>query len=177
MLEPLKIQPDHIILSNYKLNKTGFIITQILMFTFVLLPFVMLVSILKMGNSPAFGFLIFTCICGLSVYFFYRLSTWNKYGTENFIRSGENLIYHPKDKNISFQIRELDLKSTSVSMISVEESVIFNQIQEGLFRLKFDFDGNSFETSIKTPNSVLLLIIRDLEKWGVKSDEALHEIR
>ncbi len=133
----LQIHPNHISLSNFRLNKFGYLVTKILMYIFLVIPFILFISILGNGYKPSMGFFAFTVISGFAVYFFYRLLTWNKHGEENFIFSKNKLVYHPKAKNISFQIREVEIHQLSVSIITTEDQVTFEGNLEGLARLKF----------------------------------------
>lgn len=177
MTQPFISTADRIELSNFKLNKTGYIITVSLMYLTILIPILATTLILSTGGRPSFGLLISCTIFGFIAYFFYRLATWNKYGKEHFILENDLLIYKPEAKKISYKTIEFKIENLVVSIINSEDSVEYDGVKQNIAWLKLTDGQNSIQTNIKTPQSIIIDIVKIFEKWGINNDTLLEEIR
>jgi uncharacterized membrane protein len=177
MHAPLTTHLDKIELTNFKLNKSGYVITLLLMYLMITVPILAFMFILTSGNKPTFGFVIISVILGFGAYFFYRLATWNKYGKEHFIHENDLLIYQPEAKKISYKRIELNSENLVVSVVNSGESVEYNGTKQAITWLKL-IDGEiTIQTNIKMPQSVALEIIKTFEKWGIQNDLLLDEMK
>ncbi len=177
MLPPVIITEKKIELSNFRLNKTGYFATLFLMYFTILIPIVLTVSILSTGGKPSFGLLISYAVFGFIIYFFYRLAAWNKYGKEYFILENDTLIYKPEAKNISYKNFELKVENLVVSIVKSTDQVEYEGINQNIAWIKLSDGEHRIQTNIKTPQSVVIDIIKTFETWGIKSDIFLEEIK
>jgi hypothetical protein len=177
MIQPFISTSDRIELSNFKLNRAGYIITVSLMYLTIFIPVVVTTLILSTGGRPSFGLLISCAIFGFIAYFFYRLATWNKYGKEHFILENGLLIYKPEAKKVSYKTIEFKIENLVVSIINSEDAVEYNRTKENIAWLRLNDGQNSIETNIKTPQSIIINIVHIFEKWGINNDTLLEEIK
>ncbi len=177
MLSPVIITSNHIELSNFRLNKSGYSITLILMYITILIPVIVSILIFSSGGKPSFGLFISWAIFGFIAYFFYRLATWNKHGKEYFILENDRLIYKPQAKNISYKIHEFNVENLVVSIVQSTDTVTYDGVTQNLAWLRFREGENSIQTNIKTPQSVILGIVQTLEARGIKNDLFLDNIK
>lgn len=177
MTRPFISTPDRIELSNFKLNKAGYVITVSLMYLTIFIPVAVTTLILSTGGNPSFGLLISCAIFGFIAYFFYRLAIWNKHGKEHFILENGALIYKPEAKKVSYKIIEFKIENLVVSIINSDDVVEYNGIKENISWLRLNDGQNSIETNIKTPQSIIINIIQIFENWGANNDTLWEEIR
>jgi len=179
MDKPCTITENKITLSNYKYNKTGYGISFGLMCLTICLPILAFILILATGSRLSVGFFFFTAAFGFIAYFFYRLATWNKHGREHFEIEGNQLIYQPEAKNISFQKYHLDIETLTIKVYRINELVHYNGEHTTLAKIQFITVDKQFENNIKTPMSIIREILNQLEIWGISVEldfEELHDV-
>lgn len=177
MIEPLINSKNRIELRNFKLNKAGYSISIVLMSIMAISPFLIITLLIMNGVKPALGQLFIFGVFGLSAYFFYRLATWNKFGCEYFELSDDKLIYRPKAKNISYKIIEFQIEVLEVSVVKTSDTVFYNGVKENLGWLILDDGVNKINTTIKSPISILDQLIQNFEKWNIKNNSFLNELK
>lgn len=179
MEQPLNITSGKIELSNFKLNKVGYIISLFLMYLMIGIPVLAFILILSFGNKPAFGLILFSIALGFGAYFFYRLATWNKYGKENFILEKERnlLIYQPQAKKISYRTVEFNIETLVISIINSGENTNYEGSKHSISWLKLDDGTTTLHTSIKNPRIIMDDLVKTFEEWGIKNDLLLDEIK
>jgi hypothetical protein len=177
MVSPLTTSPEKIELSNFKLNKTGHVITLSLMYLMIVLPILAFILIIASGNKPAFGLVLFSIALGFGAYFFYRLATWNKFGKEIFILEKEVLIYQPEAKKISYRTIEFKIETLVVSIITVNEYVDYEGAPQAISWLKLDDGQTNIQTNIKSPRIIMDDLVKIFEEWGIKNNLLLDEIK
>lgn len=177
MLSPVIITPNQIELSNFRLNKTGYLITLSLMIITILIPVFVSVLIFSTGGKPTFGLFISWAVFGFIAYFFYRLATWNKHGKEYFILEKDSFTYKPEAKNISYKTIEFNLEKLVVSLVRSDQQTEYEGINQNIAWLKFDDGEKNLQTNIKTPQSLVIELIQTFETWGIKNDLFLNEIK
>lgn len=177
MQSPLVVSENRIEFSNYKFNKVGYSISIALMFMMGITPILFLTLILINGGKPFLGLLFVFGIFGFASYFFYRLATWNKFGKEYFILSDNKLIYQPKAKNISYKTIEFQIENTELSIVKISDAVTYNGAKENLGWLFLNDGETKMKTNIKSPLSILYELTKSLEKWNIKNNSLLDELK
>lgn len=174
---PINTSRNKIELSNFKLNKTGYSITLSLMYITILVPIMVSVLIFSTGGKPTFGLFISWAVFGFIAYFFYRLATWNKHGKENFILENNTFIYKPEAKKISYKSFEFPLENLVVSLVSSSDQIEYEGVNQNIAWLQFSDGEKTIQTNIKSPQSLIIEIIKTFENWGIKNDLFLDEIK
>ena len=147
------------------------------MYFTILIPIIASAFILSTGGKPSFGLLISCTVFGFIAYFFYRLAAWNKYGKEHFILENDTFIYKPEAKKISYKSFEFKIEELVVSIVKSSDQVDYEGVSQNIVWIKFSDGEQTIQTNIKTPQSVILEIIRIFETWGIKNDLLIEEIK
>lgn len=178
MNKPYLLSDNGIELSNYRLNKAGYLITFILMYVTIAIPIIALCTILIYGSRLSIGYFIAATIFSFIAYFFYRLATWNKHGRELYqLKQGE-FRYQPQAKKISFQVHSFDPESLCITLIQLEDQTSYNDEKMKLTKFRLQDASKTVETNIKTPNTVMMELLVIFQSWGIKTEgnfEELHE--
>jgi len=179
MEQPLIITSGKIELSNFKLNKAGYIISLFLMYLMIGIPVLTFILILSFGNKPAFGLILLSIALGFGAYFFYRLAIWNKYGKEIFLLENEKglLIYQPEAKKISYKTSEFNIETLNVSIINSGENADYEGSKHGISWLKLDDGVTTIQTNIKSPRIIMDELVKKMEEWGINNTLLLDEIK
>ena len=176
-MDPAIITDKTIELRNFKLNKTGYLIARSLMLVTILIPVIVTIVIFSTGGKPSFGLFISWAFFGFIAYFFYRLAAWNKHGKEYFILEKDAFVYKPEAKNISYKTVEFKLENLTVSIITSSDQVEYKGVNQNIAWLQFTDGEKNIQTNIKTPQSVVIELVKVFEKWGLKNESFLEELK